>query len=137
MCEYFGGYQIIWNCFQEADSKMPMAPFGDDLWLTSGIQSMLRKLRLKLKILLAKTSARFTQRCISACFCSNVRANHDRSAARPRWLRALFYDRSQVDLPEADFLVNPPDYGDFYYLLAPLSYSRNQSYNSSPGYTDQ
>ncbi len=25
----------------------------------------------------------------------------------------------------------------FYYLLVPLSYSKNQSYNSSAGYTDQ
>jgi hypothetical protein len=45
---------------------MPVAPFGDDLWLTPGIRAMLKRLCLKLKALLAKISTRFDRRCMSA-----------------------------------------------------------------------
>jgi len=45
---------------------MPVAPFGDDLWLTPGIRAMLRRLRLRLKALLAKITTRFDRRCMSA-----------------------------------------------------------------------
>jgi len=44
---------------------MPTAPFGDDLWLTPGMRAMLRKLRLKLKALLAKITTRYYRRCMS------------------------------------------------------------------------
>jgi hypothetical protein len=45
---------------------MPLAPFGDDLWLTPGIRAMLRRLRLRLEALLAKITTRFDPRCMSA-----------------------------------------------------------------------
>lgn len=35
---------------------MPIAPFGDDLWLTPGIRSFFKRLRQKIRKMLAKIS---------------------------------------------------------------------------------
>ena len=42
-------------------SKMPTAPFGDDLWLTPGIRSRLRKIRIAIKALLARILSKFSR----------------------------------------------------------------------------
>jgi len=41
---------------------MPTAPFGDDLWLSPGIRSVLRKIKSKLRALMQKMSSPFTLR---------------------------------------------------------------------------
>ncbi len=41
---------------------MPIAPFGDDLWLTPGIRSMLRKFKSRLIVLVQRISSAFARR---------------------------------------------------------------------------